>query len=79
MQSYIVLNGIHLYLTARYSHQPAVGIIERVGGWLALLGRTIRINAGLPVPTFIWPEIMKTAAYLANRLPIQSTWMGFPP
>lgn len=31
--------------------------------------RALRIDAGLPI--FLWPELMMTAGYLANRTPMQ--------
>ena len=41
------------------------GHSERKGGILAMKARAMRIDAGLPI--FLWPEIVRTAGYIANR------------
>lgn len=44
------------------------GHSERKGGILAMKARAMRIDAGLP--TYLWPELVKTAGYIANRTPM---------
>ena len=58
------------------THEPSAsdspeqnGHSERKGGILAMKARAIRIDAGLP--TFLWPELIRTAGYLANRTPMK--------
>lgn len=43
------------------------GPSERSGGIIMARARTVRIEAKLP--TIIWPELFKTAAYVTNRTP----------
>ena len=45
------------------------GHSERKGGILSTKARTMRVAAGLP--TYLWPEIMCAAGYIANRTPMQ--------
>ena len=45
------------------------GHSERKGGILAMKARALRIDAGLPI--FLWPEIVRTAGYIANRIPMK--------
>ena len=45
------------------------GHSERKGGILAMKARTMRIDAGQPI--YLWPEIVRTAGYIANRTPMK--------
>ena len=45
------------------------GHSERKGGILAMKARAMRIDAGLPI--YLWPEIVRTAGYIANRTPMR--------
>ena len=45
------------------------GHSERKGGILAMKARAMRTDAGLPI--FLWPEIVCTAGYIANRTPMK--------
>ncbi|SLM36577.1 Ribonuclease H-like domain [Lasallia pustulata] len=45
------------------------GHSERKGGILSTKACTMRVAAGLP--TYLWPEIMCAAGYIANRTPMQ--------
>lgn len=50
------------------------GAAERAGGMIIMKARCMRISSHLP--TNMWPEVVKTAAYLNNRTPKrQLGWM----
>ena len=60
--------GISIERTATYT--PAQnGHAERAGRTLITVARAIRIYAGLP--SNLWPELVRLAGYLLNRLPMQ--------
>ena len=49
--------------------QAQNGHSERKGGVLLVKARALRIDAGLP--HYLWHEVIKTAAYIANRTPMR--------
>ncbi|MDI6015633.1 GAG-pre-integrase domain-containing protein, partial [Escherichia coli] len=61
--------GITIEHSAEYTPEQN-GSAERSGGILTSLSRTIRIEAKFPEE--MWPEVIKTAVYIANRLPTPS-------
>ena len=61
--------GIVMEISAPYTSAQN-GAAERSGGVLLAKARAIRIESKLPQN--IWPEIVRTAGYLANRSPSQS-------
>lgn len=66
-EKFLISKGITFEVSA--PDTPAQnGHSERKGGILAMKARALRIDAGLP--TNLWPEIIKTAGYLANRTPM---------
>ena len=56
--------GITMEYSSPYTLEQN-GAAERSGGVIMAKARAIRIDAHLP--EFLWPEIVKTAAYLTNR------------
>ena len=57
--------SIQLQTTAPYT--PAQnGIAERAGGVIATMARTMRISSSLP--KYLWPEVVKAASYILNRV-----------
>ncbi|CAM9927547.1 unnamed protein product, partial [Sphacelaria rigidula] len=60
----------------KHQYTQQIGLSERVGRTLAAMVRCMLADSGLP--TFLWGELMFTAAYLANRPPHSALDMQSP-
>ena len=65
-KSYYRQTGVLLVFASTNTPQQ-IGPSERVGRTLAAMIRCMLADSGLP--TFLWGELMFTAAYLANKSP----------
>lgn len=69
-------NALQLHMLASRTHQQAVAPAERAGQLLCQIARAISHESKLP--TQLWPEFFRTAAYLANRTPSQALNWQYP-
>ncbi|CAM9595151.1 unnamed protein product, partial [Sphacelaria rigidula] len=74
-KSYCRQTGILLEFPNTNTPQQ-IGLSERVGSTLAAMVRYMLADSGLP--TFLWGQLMFTAAYLANRSPHSALDMQSP-
>ena len=65
-KDYCIQTGVLLEYASTNTPQK-IGMSERVGGTLAGMVRFMLADSGLP--TFLWGELMFTAAYVGNRAP----------
>jgi hypothetical protein len=59
-------SGIRLHFAPPYTPDQN-GDAESSGKYLVVVARSLRVETGLP--DFLWPELIKTAVFIANRTP----------
>ena len=74
-EDYCTRMGVLLEYASTNTPQQ-IGMSERVGGTLATMVRFMLADSGLP--TFLWREMMLTAAYVRNRAPHSALNMQSP-
>ena len=74
-KDYCTQTRVLLEYASTYTPQK-ISMSERVGGTLAAMVRCMLADSGLP--TFLWGELMFTAAYVGNRVPHSALNMQSP-